>query len=256
MKRFHKLILAACMLLAVACNNRYFPVRELRFDGMKGNVESTKTSYFRAYKHFGEIVKDEDDMYLVTRQKFDEDGFMIENIHYNRYGEEIYEGYSTYCDGYMSEFIEINSNGKHKGEIKGKRIELRNNYAKWEYEGMGFRYGELTYDNTIVNGKLYHQTITNENGVIVMDKLIHKNGIVVSQTNYDNEGNLLFEEINELNSDNLVIRTLREFDNRVESHTEMFEYEYTDFDEYGNWRKRVAKSDEYVYIHEREINYR
>lgn len=51
-------------------------------------------SRYEAYKQFGEISKDED-------------GFLIENIHYNRYGEETYECFLTYEDGYLSEFAEV-----------------------------------------------------------------------------------------------------------------------------------------------------
>ena len=56
-----KLIVIIFVCLTVSCN-RYFPVRELRFDGMKKNVESVKMSRYEAYKQFGEISKDEDDI--------------------------------------------------------------------------------------------------------------------------------------------------------------------------------------------------
>ena len=49
---------------------------------------------------------------------------------------------------------------------------------------------------------------------------------------------------------------VRYYDHYVESYTVMYEYEYTDFDEYGYWTKRVVKHNEYFYLEEREINYR
>lgn len=256
MKSLPIMILTAYMMLAASCNNRYFPVSELRFNGMKGNVQSTKTSCFEASQRFGEVIKDEDEIVFVIRQKFDENGFMIENIHYNKYGKESYEGYFTYSDGYMSGFVEINTYGKQKKEIKGTRIELSKNYAKWEYEGTGFKYGELTYDDIIVNGDCYHQINTNEDGVVVMQRLIRKDGFIVTQIRHDNDGSMMFNEAYELNSDDLIVKSIRCNNHSVESYTEICEYEYTEFDDHGNWTKRIMKCNGSLYLQEREINYR
>jgi len=91
---------------------------------MKKNVESVKMSRYEAYKQFGEISKDEDDIEYVIRQKFDKDGFLIENIHYNRYGEETYECFLTYEDGYLSEFAEVHHQryGKNGTMVSEKYI--------------------------------------------------------------------------------------------------------------------------------------
>ena len=87
---------------------------------MNGNVQSAKMSQYEADKKFGEVIKDEDELTLVTLQKFDKNGNLIEKTDYNRYGKETYEGFFTYEDGYATESIEK----YNKNEIKGKRVEL------------------------------------------------------------------------------------------------------------------------------------
>ena len=80
-----KLFFIAFIFVATSCN-RYFPVNEIKYGGMNGNVQSAKTSQYEAYKEFGEVIKDEDELMFVTLQKFDKNGNLIETTNYNRYG--------------------------------------------------------------------------------------------------------------------------------------------------------------------------
>lgn len=191
---------------------------------MKKNVESVKMSRYEAYKQFGEISKDEDDIEYVIRQKFDKDGFLIENIHYNRYGEETYECFLTYEDGYLSEFAEVHHQRYGKNEIKGKRVELSNNYACWEYDGYDYKSTVTSFDNTMVNG-CYHQIMQNENGTMVSEKYIRKDGMELIIRRFDNESNLRLEEINELDDNDLMIEKMQVFHNSGEEYPLMLKYE-------------------------------
>ena len=244
------LLFFAFIFIAASCN-RYFPVDEMKYGGMNGNVQSAKMSQYEADKKFGEVIKDEDELTLVTLQKFDKNGNLIEKTDYNRYGKETYEGFFTYEDGYATESIEK----YNKNEIKGKRVELSKNYSKWEYEGMDFKSVEICFDNILVDG-CYHKIMKNEKGTIVNEKLIRKNGIVVLTRNFDNDGDMTYEEVNKLNDDNLITETMLTFDNSVETYSILLKYEYLSFDKHGNWTKRIMDKSGDLYIEEREIIYR
>lgn len=245
-----KLFFIAFIFVAESCN-RYFPVDEIKYEGMNGNVLSAKISQYEAYKEFGEVIKDEDELIFVTLQKFDKNGNLIETTNYNRYGKETYEGFFTYKDGHTSEFME-----KHnKNEIKGKRVELSKNYAKWEYEGADFQSAEISFDNILVDG-CYHRVMKNEEGTIVNERLIRKNGVVVLTRNFDNDGDMTYEEVHKLNNDDLITETMLTFDNSVETYSILLKYEYISFDKHGNWTERVMDKSGDLYIEEREIIYR
>ena len=98
---------------------------------------------------------------------------------------------------------------------------------------MDFKSVEICFDNILVDG-CYHKIMKNEEGTIVNEKLIRKNGIVVLTRNFDNDGDMTYEEVNKVNDDNLITETMLTFNNSVETYSILLKYEYLSFDKHGN----------------------
>lgn len=251
MKRLILLSIAGLWALT-SCNNFQDPVHGdipfLPFEGLNGNVKEVTTSIYDAHMHRGELIQDEKP-HTILKKEYDKNGLLIKFEF-----ESLSEGYecvsTTWYEYKGGKLVRKKDEFTHGGQTRTsihRVIDDTLNKVVYESESEG----ENSTSEDVYNGltlTMYHdgeifKTITyNDKGYEVGTSMYNMGAprTIISYT-LNEKGDIVLESSQDLT-----------YDDEPTVHT----YEYTGFDEKGNWTSRV-KEWKYLYdIEVREIQYR
>lgn len=267
----------------ISCSNKNESSAVL--NGLKGNVKSVKTICYEATERFGEPTKedimdswDSDgilSIYPAMLVEYDQKGNDIKHTYYDEDGDiNILAKREFMGNNLITEYV-YDSDGKLFSSYKvilenGKPVHIEygpndsGSNKKIEYEMNGFRVlssktyidGELedTSENYWEDNQLTESVTKDTEGNIIWQQIYTRNdyGQVTCEQTY-REGECKVKINNEYNENHLLVRHTREGDWYDDTE---YRFNYTQYDDKGNWTQRVIYlDDEIIIIQEREISY-
>jgi hypothetical protein len=241
-----------CILALASCNNsiqKHGDIPFAKFEGLNGNVAEVTTSTFGANMRRGELRTDEYP-YMVCKKVYNKNGQLVEFSHKGFDEQELTSSTTTnnfYKDGKLISCREVSDFGEKKITSESKVIEDSQSKTVFEETCNGeTQKGENVYDGLTVKRFA--------NGVLFQERTYNADGIEIGYKMYNN-GEFFTSISFELNEKGEPITETSIY--KDEEPTVRF-YEYTSYDEKGNWLTRV-EYDEMKYPHSvevREIKYR
>jgi hypothetical protein len=241
-----------CILALASCNNsiqKHGDIPFAKFEGLNGNVAEVTTSTFGANMRRGELRTDEYP-YMVCKKVYNKNGQLVEFSHKGFDEQELTSSTTTnnfYKGGKLISCREVSDFGEKKITSESKVIEDSQSKTVFEETCNGeTQKGENVYDGLTVKRFA--------NGVLFQERTYNADGIEIGYKMYNN-GEFFTSISFELNEKGEPITETSIY--KDEEPTVRF-YEYTSYDEKGNWLTRV-EYDEMKYPHSvevREIKYR
>lgn len=248
-----RLIFVASVLALVSCSKpiQHGDIPFAKFEGVKGNVSEVTTSTYGAKMRRGELVIDENPYLAITRI-YNRKGQIVEGINkgFDDDPELRHSEHSKfeYKWGRLVSIYNENEFGNNKYSVHSKVIEDGKNETIYE---------ETSQGKTITRKDVYNGLIISmyrDDGILFQERTFNKAGILIGFKHYYNGDflNSLTYELNENGEPISETSVYKDDDPRV------YYYEYTSYDEKGNWLTRV-EYDDMKYPHSvevREIKYR
>jgi hypothetical protein len=241
-----------CILALASCNNsiqKHGDIPFAKFEGLNGNVAEVTTSTFGANMRRGELRTDEYP-YMVCKKVYNKNGQLVEFSHKGFDEQELTSSTTTnnfYKGGKLISCREVSDFGEKKITSESKVIEDSQSKTVFEETCNGeTQKGENVYDGLTVKRFA--------NGVLFQERTYNADGIEIGYKMYNN-GEFFTSISFELNEKGEPITETSIY--KDEEPTVRF-YEYTSYDEQGNWLTRV-EYDDMKYPHSvevREIKYR
>lgn len=246
-----KRLIIASILTLVSCSRpiQHGDIPFVKFDGLSGNVAEITTSTFGANMRRGELRTDENP-YMVYKKVYNKNGLLVEFSHKGFDEQELTSSTTTtyfYKGGSLVSRREVSQFGEKKISSEAKVIEDSQSKTVFEETCNGeTQKGEDIYDGLTI------KRFTN--GVLFQERTYNATGIEIGYKMYNN-GEFFTSISFELNEKGEPITETSIY--KDEEPTVRF-YEYTSYDEQGNWLTRI-EYDDMKYPHSievREIKYR
>ena len=247
-----RLILIASILALASCNGpiQHGDIPFVKCEGLKGNVAEITISTFGANMRRGELRTDEYP-YMVIKKEYNKNGQLVEFSHKGFDEQELTSCTTTnyiYKGGRLASRLEVSEFGDTKIASESKVIEDGPQKTVYEETSNGETYkNEDVYDGLTIKRFA--------NGIIFQERAYNANGVEIGYKMYNN-GEFFTSISFELNEKGEPIIETSIYKN--EEPTVRF-YEYTSYDEKGNWLTRVEYDDMKYPPHSvevREIKYR
>jgi hypothetical protein len=248
-------------------------------DGLKGDVKKVTTTVYSAEESKGEVHKG--DFMWCKFVEYNEDGYGFEEGSYDESGELGRKTQYEYKDkNIVTAIYEYNSKGRK--EVKYETIYQDDKPVRVEFDGEeGSKKNEFEFDgNKLISAKIYDEdgeyegTVTfkyNDDDLLIEEISKSDHSTSTFEWKYNDDG-MLTEECHTNKSDdwNSKSTTTYEYDennhlikqvekytsNDGETTTAEYKYDYTKFDEEGNWTRRTVYVDnKATQIEERDIEY-
>lgn len=243
----HSILLPFLLCGVVACNSNDSPIPNPTFYGelgqLNGNVVSVKTSGYEADEKFGEAIAGE--LLQVTIEEYDNHGNLVKMARYDDDGDCFYRLDRVFENNKLVSIREIADNKE-----TAYNITYTKDYVEWSCtEGVA--------KNTVL--RKYYEGLTekvkNTDGVVLVETIFDKKGYVLKQKQYNENGELLLQTMNEYDKDGNKIKEAVK-DNSGAS--EELVYTLVDYDKKHNWLTMYArnKNGDILAVGKREITYR
>ena len=248
-----RLIIIASILALASCSKpiQHGDIPFVKFEGLKGNVLEVSTSTYGARMRRGELVTDENP-YLTAKRVYNKKGQIVEGINkgFDDDPELRHSEYSKfeYKRGKLASINNENEFGSKKYSILSKIIEDGKDETIYE---------ETSQDETIKRKDVYNGlkiSMYRDDGPLFQERTYNKTGLLIGLYHYRN-GEFFSSLTYELNENGEPISETSVY---KDDEPRICYYEYTSYDEKGNWLTRV-EYDEMKYpnsVEVREIKYR